>query len=113
MKRLACMRLALIACLLAHLAMMGGCTMLDQWLRNGLKVGPNFQEPAADVPADWIDHDEPAIERGPLKDDAWWNTFDDPTLGTLIDEAQAAEPRSEIGGGTRHASASSAQHDGR
>jgi NodT family efflux transporter outer membrane factor (OMF) lipoprotein len=87
MHALAYARFALIAVLLAHLLAAGGCTTLEQWVRNGFKVGPNFQEPAANVAGDWIDRAEPRILRGPLQDDAWWNAFNDPILNSLIDTA--------------------------
>jgi NodT family efflux transporter outer membrane factor (OMF) lipoprotein len=90
MKRLALARLALIAVLLAHLLTIGGCTSLEQFVHNGFKVGPNFHEPATSgvVAEDWIDTDEPNIQRDPIKDDAWWNTFHDPVLNSLIKTAQ-------------------------
>jgi hypothetical protein len=42
--------------LLVVLAMMAtGCTPLKEWVHNGFKVGPNFEEPLATVATDWID----------------------------------------------------------
>jgi NodT family efflux transporter outer membrane factor (OMF) lipoprotein len=67
----------------------GGCTTLEEWVHNGFKVGPNFSDPEAKVADDWIDVEDRRIVRGPAKLDAWWTTFDDPTLDSLIDTARA------------------------
>jgi NodT family efflux transporter outer membrane factor (OMF) lipoprotein len=82
--RLAAMALLLPACLLGA----SGCATLEEWVHNGFKVGPNFTEPAARVADDWIDVEDRRIVRGPLKADAWWTNFDDPTLDSLIDTAR-------------------------
>lgn len=73
----------LVACAL----LAGGCTTLGEWLHNGLKVGPNFHEPPADVAPHWIDADDARIVSQPVEHDAWWGVFHDPTLDSLISTA--------------------------
>ncbi len=77
-----------LAALLVVLLTVGGCTTLDQWVHNGFKVGPNFQEPAAKVADDWIDRGEKSTVRRSSADDSWWCTFDDPQLDALIETAR-------------------------
>jgi NodT family efflux transporter outer membrane factor (OMF) lipoprotein len=73
---------------LALLAMLpSGCTPLKQWLHNGLKVGPNFEPPAARIAADWIDAADPRLGTAPPDDAAWWEVFRDPPLLSLIQTA--------------------------
>jgi NodT family efflux transporter outer membrane factor (OMF) lipoprotein len=74
----------LAACLLGA----GGCTTLEEWVHNGFKVGPSFTDPEAQVADDWIDGADQRIARGPMEVDAWWTTFNDPTLDSLIDTAR-------------------------
>ena len=64
-----------------------GCTTLKEWINNGFKVGPNYEEPQADVAAAWIDAEDPHIVAKPLETDAWWGVFHDPALESLIDTA--------------------------
>jgi len=64
-----------------------GCTPLKDWLRNGLKVGPNYQEPPAPVAVDWIDAAELAVLRTPPENDEWWSVFQDQELTSLIETA--------------------------
>lgn len=64
-----------------------GCTSLGQWVHNGFKVGPNYEEPPAATSSAWIDAaDERIAAQAPSKDD-WWTAFNDPTLMALIDNA--------------------------
>jgi len=65
-----------------------GCTSLGQWWQNGLKVGPNYQEPGVAVASDWIDRDDPALKPGPAEDGNWWTAFNDPILNGLVDSAR-------------------------
>jgi NodT family efflux transporter outer membrane factor (OMF) lipoprotein len=75
----------LIAAAVAGLALgVAGCTTLDEWVRNGFKVGPNFHKPPAAFFENWIDQDNSAIVRKPA-DDAWWAVFQDPMLVSLIE----------------------------
>ena len=52
----------------------------------GCTVGPDFQRPAAEVPAHWS---APASE-APVVDGPWWAGFNDPELTSLIDRSAAA-----------------------
>jgi NodT family efflux transporter outer membrane factor (OMF) lipoprotein len=56
-----------------------------EWVRNGLKVGPNYCKPPAPVAAEWIGADDPHVEGRHLPD--WWGVFNDPTLNSLVARA--------------------------
>ncbi|HLW66971.1 MAG TPA: efflux transporter outer membrane subunit [Gemmataceae bacterium] len=71
--------------ILAQLA--GGCGGLRNWLHNDFKVGPNFEQPPAPVAPTWIDAADPRVAMKPVEFDAWWDTFNDPALQSLIDAA--------------------------
>ena len=74
--------------LLAVLAMMAtGCTPLKEWVHNGFKVGPNFEQPLAAVATDWIDATDPRLIHSSAADSAWWNVFEDLELNSLIETA--------------------------
>ena len=90
MNRPARPRCGAMALLLAVLSTVGGCTSLDQWVRNGFKVGPNFEEPSAKVADDWSVRTTGSGSLTPasMTDDAWWSTFNDPELDSLIDTAR-------------------------
>jgi outer membrane protein TolC len=64
----------------------GGCS-LQEWYRNGLKVGPNYHRPPAPVAPEWIDCGDPKIRCEPADLSAWWTVFEDPNLDSLIDTA--------------------------
>ncbi|HXQ11244.1 MAG TPA: efflux transporter outer membrane subunit [Caulobacteraceae bacterium] len=60
-------------------------------------VGPNFRPPAADTPADWTALKAPVspapgsvVTATALADAAWWKSFDDPELSSLVERALAA-----------------------
>ena len=65
-------------------AVAAGCTSWRDYLRNGFKVGPNYRRPAAAVAGDWIDAKDPAVDSKSAVDAAWWRTFDDPVLDSLV-----------------------------
>ncbi len=76
---LPCLTLALLA---------GGCmTGPREWLRNGLKVGPNFCEPSAPVAEDWIDIESAELQPAATDHGHWWAVFNDATLNELVQEA--------------------------
>jgi NodT family efflux transporter outer membrane factor (OMF) lipoprotein len=58
-----------------------------EWIRNGFKVGPNYQKPPAPVAAEWISAKSPKVENRHLQD--WWQVFEDPTLNSLVTSAYA------------------------
>lgn len=71
---------------LAFLA--SGCmTTPREWLRNGLKVGPNFCEPPAPVSEEWIDGESPELKLAASERSRWWAEFNDATLNELVEEA--------------------------
>jgi NodT family efflux transporter outer membrane factor (OMF) lipoprotein len=67
---------------LAFLA--GGCTTLEQYIHNGLKVGPNYGRPPAAVAPDWIDAADRRVRKESDDLSQWWRVFNDPVLDTLV-----------------------------
>jgi NodT family efflux transporter outer membrane factor (OMF) lipoprotein len=65
----------------------GGCVTTSplQWVENGFKVGPNYCRPPAPVAPNWIEANDPRVQRRRLED--WWNVFQDPVLNSLIASA--------------------------
>ena len=83
-------RACILWLILAVLASSSGCATYCsccQWYRNGFKVGPNYLKPAAPVAEDWIDSADRRVSRDPAHDAAWWQTFKDPVLNRLVEEA--------------------------
>lgn len=64
-----------------------GCTSCREYVANGFKVGPNYCRPDAAVAGQWIDANNPAIDGGQICNAAWWQTFNDPVLDSLISSA--------------------------
>ena len=65
----------------------GGCVATDplDWIRNGLKVGPNYVQPDAPVADHWIHTGKPGVLNRQV--DNWWLVFQDPKLNELIEKA--------------------------
>jgi NodT family efflux transporter outer membrane factor (OMF) lipoprotein len=62
-----------------------GCTSPSEYWHNGLKVGPNYQEPEASVAPAWSESIKDSNAKPlPLDGGAWWTAFQDPVLDTLI-----------------------------
>lgn len=63
-----------------------GCsTSLREWWAKGLKVGPDYSPPSAEVKEVWIDSDEPGVKvNGDVNYAHWWTVFNDPTLNELV-----------------------------
>ena len=83
-------RACILGLILAVLATSSGCATYcscRQWFSNGFKVGPNYLKPAAPVAEDWIDSDDRRVSSDSSHDAAWWQTFKDPVLNRLVDEA--------------------------
>ncbi len=76
---------ALAVALLAMLG--GGCTSVGEYLRNGFKVGPNYQKPPAPVAGDWIDSKSKGVNIAAADLQSWWTVFNDPKLNSLIEQA--------------------------
>jgi NodT family efflux transporter outer membrane factor (OMF) lipoprotein len=70
-------------CLLTGLSACG----LGRWLANGFKVGPEYEQPQAQVAADWIDYQSANLVRTEADLSQWWTVFKDPMLDRLIAEA--------------------------
>ena len=68
-------------------AVLAGCAYtgsVRNYVRNGLKVGPNYRKPIAAVEEDWIDEDdEQILDQQPRYND-WWSVFDDPLMTGLV-----------------------------
>ncbi len=75
------------AALLGLSVCLGGCTGLSEYVHNGFKVGPNYCRPAAATAEQWIDANDPNVKSEPANDVAWWQTFHDPVLDSLVELA--------------------------
>lgn len=65
----------------------GGCTSPAEYIRNGFKVGPNYQKPPAPVAQQWLDQGARGINPMPADLSQWWKTFNDPILNSLVETA--------------------------
>ena len=65
--------------------LLNGCTGPMEYLRNGLKVGPNYTGATACVEDHWIDATDARIRQEPADLTRWWTVFQDPVLDDLID----------------------------
>jgi len=65
----------------------GGCVATGpvEWVRNGFKVGPNYDQPPAPVAPEWIEARDARVQDRHLQD--WWTVFQDGRLSSLIDTA--------------------------
>jgi NodT family efflux transporter outer membrane factor (OMF) lipoprotein len=79
-------RLRRLAACLPLLAVMPGCH-LDEWVRNGFKVGPNYCRPQASVASEWIDYRDARVKSEAVDLSAWWQVFNDPVLNKLVESA--------------------------
>src|ERR1700754_4692141 len=70
--------------LLAAVVVSAGCTPWREYIRNGFKVGPNFQPPAAPVAPQWIDAADKRLQGSNADLTHWWTVFRDPTLDGLV-----------------------------
>jgi len=73
--------------LLVALACLAGCISPREYIRNGFKVGPNYQKRVAPVEQNWIDAADPRVHQQTIDLTAWWKTFNDPVLSDLVDAA--------------------------
>jgi len=64
-----------------------GCTTLQPWCTNGLKVGPTYVLPPAPVAPDWTHAADERVQSSVDELCAWWRVFHDPDLDSLIDTA--------------------------
>jgi outer membrane protein TolC len=77
--------IALIAS--AGLVLSAGCTNLQDWIKNGFKVGPNYSRPPAPVASEWIDYKDPRVKSDQPDLSEWWRVFNDPALNNLMETA--------------------------
>jgi NodT family efflux transporter outer membrane factor (OMF) lipoprotein len=75
--------LCAVICFLA-----GGCG-LQEWWHNGMKVGPNYKQPPADVASHWIDYQRTELQSPNQSTELqqWWHVFNDPVLNSLVSDA--------------------------
>jgi len=73
--------------ILTVLVTSAGCTGWREYFANGFKVGPNYCRPAAPVAEQWLDANDPTLDTTQPHEAAWWRTFNDPVLDSLIDTA--------------------------
>ena len=88
-----------LAGLLGVVLLNSGCGITTgprQWVRNGLKVGPNYCRPPAPVAEEWTYAADPAVQDRHLQD--WWDVFQDPTLDSLIATAYEQNPNLRVAG---------------
>ena len=76
-------RRALICALSLSLSAVG-CTPLTEYVRNGFKVGPNYERPPAPLATEWIDAKNPEVKSIPADYSRWWTAFNDPVLNDLV-----------------------------
>jgi outer membrane protein TolC len=69
------------------LGCLAGCTSWREYVANGFKVGPSYCRPEAPVADRWIDAAEPGVSSEQANDAAWWQTFHDPVLDSLVQTA--------------------------
>jgi len=60
-----------------------------QYVRNGFKVGPNYQGADAAVAKTWIDDADVRIRQESRELSRWWSVFQDPVLDRLTESAQS------------------------
>src|SRR5438128_7311574 len=74
------------ACLTGLLIMVSscGCTPLQEYIRNGFKVGPNYGRPPAPVAQNWIDAADQRVRKESDDLSKWWTVFNDPVLDALV-----------------------------
>ena len=61
-----------------------GCTSPCEYVRNGFKVGPNYQPVPAPVAEQWIDQADFQQTQNPEILACWWKVFNDSQLNDLI-----------------------------
>ena len=66
---------------------LSGCTHTREYIRNGFKVGPNYETPPAATAPQWIEQGEPRVGTEATDLSTWWTVFNDPVLNALICDA--------------------------
>jgi NodT family efflux transporter outer membrane factor (OMF) lipoprotein len=68
--------------------LLGGC----------VTVGPDFETPESDVAEEWLEAEDQRISSVPGDYDAWWKSFNDPILSSLIQQAAEQNKTLQIAG---------------
>src|SRR5438132_364877 len=69
-----------LVCLTALAVGLCGCTSLPEYVKNGFKVGPNYQRPPTAVANDWIEAADALVRKESDDLSKWWTVFNDPIL---------------------------------
>lgn len=76
-----------VCCAVALSIPLSGCTGPCEYVRNGFKVGPNYQKPLAPVAQQWLDSGSKGINPITVDLNGWWTAFNDPVLNSLVETA--------------------------
>ncbi len=63
-----------------------------------ITVGPDFETPESLVADEWLEAADERVKADPAETLAWWKTFDDPILESLIQQAYERNPTLQIAG---------------
>jgi NodT family efflux transporter outer membrane factor (OMF) lipoprotein len=83
-RRQTAVRRFLTVCCLLSVFCCFGCTSVSEYIHNGFKVGPNYQEPPAPAATKWIDANDKRLSSASDDHTHWWTNFNDPVLNDLI-----------------------------
>ena len=61
-------------------------------------VGPDFEQPVADIEEQWIQPAQEGLDTSPIEQEAWWQLFHDPVLDALVETARRNNNSLEIAG---------------
>lgn len=57
------------------------------FLLSGCMIGPKYKKPETPIPEEWMAEYEQSIVGEPVDEQLWWESFNDPILNSLIEEA--------------------------
>jgi NodT family efflux transporter outer membrane factor (OMF) lipoprotein len=71
---------------------LAGCAGTGNWVRNGLRAGPEYAAPDVALVDQWIDSSDPALigESHGAEEAEWWRALQDPRLDHLVGEIREA-----------------------
>ena len=61
-------------------------------------LGPDFETPAADIEAQWLEQDSQTMQTRTAVNSEWWKLFNDPVLDTLVQQAYQQNLSLQIAG---------------
>ncbi|REK18437.1 MAG: transporter [Planctomycetota bacterium] len=79
--------LAVLATCVACALSWCGCTSVRDYVKNGFKVGPEYQTPPAPIAPHWIDQNDARLDTLTGDISSWWGAFDDPLLNNIMVDA--------------------------